>query len=67
MKKDYDFIEQYKLLDVCPDYRTTEQYEIFIDARLKDISAINKAIYQARLKIGKEPLRSSIEKFLGGG
>ncbi len=39
--------------DVCPEYKTVEQFEMFIDSREYDIEMMNKAIYSARLEISK--------------
>ena len=52
-KQNFDFAEQYKWADVCPPYKTIEQYEMFVDARKKDIKNIKKAIRMAKKEIFK--------------
>lgn len=47
----FDFIEQYKFSDKCPDYKTKEQFEIFIKCREIDIDNINKAIKEAKSRL----------------
>ena len=60
--------------DVCPDYKTVEQFEMFIDSREYDIKMMNKAIDSAHLGISKlkgnndSYYRSIAKKFvLGAG
>jgi len=50
---DFGFVERYKWADECPEYKTIEQYEMFIDVRKEDIRNIKKAIRQAKLEIAK--------------
>jgi len=43
--------EKFKFLDVCHDYKTKEQFEMFISARKQDIDSIKLAIKDAEAKI----------------
>jgi len=49
--KDYNFIEQYKFSCKCPEYKTKQQFEMFIDARTEDIKNIKLAIKEAKKRI----------------
>lgn len=38
---------------ICPDYKTVEQFEMFIESRKKDIEMINESILDAQEKLCK--------------
>ena len=50
LDKKFNFIEQYKFSDKCPDYKTVEQFDMFIRARETDIYNVQKAINEAKRK-----------------
>jgi len=50
-ERKFEFIEQYKFADKCPDYKTVEQLDMFISARETDIKNIKLSIENAKQKI----------------
>ena len=58
---------------ICPDYKTEEQFKMFIESRQKDIEMINESILDAQEKLCKlkgedchdKYFRSLVKKFLG--
>jgi hypothetical protein len=49
--EEYAFKDSYKFSDKCPNYSRLEQYKMFIDSRLEDITNIHKAINEAKQHI----------------
>lgn len=47
----FEFVEQFKFTDKCPDYKNAVACRIFIKSREKDIENINLAIKEAKNKI----------------
>jgi len=43
--------KKFRFLDVCHDYKTKEQFEMFISAREEDIDSIKLSIKDAKVKI----------------
>lgn len=59
--------------NICPEYKTVEQFEMFINSREQDIKNMYEAIHEARLNIARlkndvkfdSYYRSLAKKFLG--